>query len=86
MIRAEREDCLTPGAECTSTMVLRTDGEDYEFELLTEDEMLALAEMPEDPLPNLDDLRKLPDMSDTSLIAILPAPQIDDLEASNLGD
>jgi len=42
--------------------------------------------MPEDPLPNLDDLRKLSDMSDTSLIAILPAPQIEDLEASNLGD
>jgi len=66
--------------------VLQTDGDGYEFELLTEDEMLALAEMPEDPLPNLDDLRKLSDMSDTSLIAILPAPQIEDLEASNLGD
>ena len=121
MIRVEREDGLTPAAECTSTMVLRTDGDDYEFELLTEDEMLALAEMNEDPLLNLDDLGKLPDMSDASseeptiktedhqnmrhlpektspstgetesdvtddLIAILPAPQVDDLEASNLGD
>ena len=123
MIRVEREDYLTPDAECTSTMVLRTDGDDYEFELLTEDEMLALAEMPEDPLPNLDDLGKVPAMSDASspseaptiknedhqnmrrfpentspftgetesdvtddLVAILSAPQIDDLEASNLGD
>jgi hypothetical protein len=100
-------------------MVLRTNGDDYDFELLTEDEMLALAEMNEDPLLNLDDLGKLPDMSDASpeeptiktedhrsritentspftgvtesdvtddLIAILPALQVDDLEASNLGD
>lgn len=119
MIRVRREDDLTPAAECTSKMVLRTNGDDYEFELLTEDEMLALAEMNEDPLLNLDDLGKLPDMSDASpeeptiktedhrsritentspftgvtesdvtddLIAILPALQVDDLEASNLGD
>ena len=101
--------------------MLRANGDDYEFELLTEDEMLALAEMNEDPLLNLDDLGKLPDMSDASseeptiktedhqnmrrltentspftgvtesdvtddLIAILPALQVDDLEASNLGD
>ena len=86
MIRAEKEDCSTPETNCTSTMVLQIDGDGYEFELLTEDEMLALAEMPEDPLPSLDDLRKLSDISDKSLIAILPARQIDDLEASNLGD
>ena len=63
MIRVEREDDVTPAA---SKMVLRTDGDDYEFELLTEDEMLALTEMSEGPLPNLDDLRKLPEMSDVT--------------------
>ena len=86
MIRVEKEEYSIPG--CTSTRVLQIEGDDYEFELLTEDEMQVLAEMPDDPLPNsMDlDLSKLPNVCAEDLISILHAPQIKDLGASNLGD
>jgi len=88
MIRVGKEECSTPGDRCTSTRVLQIEGEDYEFELLTEDEMQILAEVPDETSPNFMDvdLSKLPNVSADNLISILPAPQIQDLGASNLRD
>jgi len=88
MIRVGKEECSTPGDRCTSTRVLQIEGEDYEFELLTEDEMQILAEVPDETSPNFMDvdLSKLQNVYASNLISILPAPQIQELGASNLGD
>ena len=72
----------------TKKQVLKMEGEEHEFELITEEEMDIIEGMPDDPTPNILDLElsNLAYLATDPLISILPAPQITDLGASNLGD
>ena len=49
MMRVEKGECSTSEIQGTSKRVLKIEGEDYEFELITEDEMEIIEGIPDEP-------------------------------------
>ena len=88
MMWVEKEACSTLENQYAKKQVLKMEGEEHEFELITEEEMDIIEGMPDEPSPNILDLElsNLAYLATDPLISILPAPQITDLGASNLGD